>query len=204
LKTDVLLKFIAKPEMADRRAEVDRVLREGEEALYLDSISMGTEGAAEVAEMLRGTSNAVKRLYLGGNKIGDGGALAIAEFLRSNPPALETVYLNENNIGCDGIVALADALRENTILQELCLWGNKGADSDPRLGGTEAEAAAGIDSLVAAIGVNTTLEEVLVNNSGTSDHPKTIDAALADTEGRCAGRERFLNGPATKSVHKSD
>jgi Leucine Rich repeat len=167
-------------------------------SLRLNSRFLGDAGAAEVAEKLRGTSNASKLLILNDNKIGDEGARAVAELLRSNPPALEVVGLNHNFIGRDGIAALAAALRENTTLQVLHVGRNKGVDPDPQWGGTEAEAAAGIDSLVAAIGVNTTLERSWVDNSAQ----KTIDAALADTEGRRAGRERFLTGPLTKAARK--
>jgi Ran GTPase-activating protein (RanGAP) involved in mRNA processing and transport len=190
---------------ADWRAEVDHVLREGEEDLNLHDMSLGAEGAAEVAENLRGSTNAVKVLTLEDNKIGDGGAQSVAELLRSNPPALEEVDLSYNDIGRNGISALADALRHNTTVRTLDLDCNKGVDPDPKWGGSAAEAAAGIASLVAAINVNATLREVDVSfNDDSNPHQKTIDAALADTEGRRAGRERFLTGPLTKAARKSD
>jgi Leucine Rich repeat len=189
-------------ETAVWRTKVDRVLREGKDRVDLQQKGLGADGAVEVAEKLRGTSNAVKTLYLEDNKIGDGGARSFADLLRSNPPVLEEVDLGDNNIGRDGIAALADALRENTTLRRLELYQNKGVD--PRLGGTEAEAAAGIDSLVASIGVNTALEEVCVHVARSNPHQKTIDAVLADTEGRCAGRERFLSTPMTKAARRRD
>jgi hypothetical protein len=187
---------------ADWRSEVDRVLREGGDTLHLTFKFLGAEGAAEVAEKLRGNSSAVKQLYLGGNKLGDGGVRSVVELLRSNLPTLEAVGLDKNDIGCDGMAALADALRENTTVRRLYLGGNKGVDPDPQFGGTVAEAAAGVASLVAAIGVNTTLEVVWVGNNNI--HQQAIRVALADTEGRRAGRERLLTGPVTKAAHKRD
>jgi Leucine Rich repeat len=188
----------------DWRVAVDRVLREGGKELYLMNASLGDEEATGVTEKLRVSSNAVKKLYLGWNKIGDGGARSVAELLRSNPPALKVVTLFENNIGRDGIAPLAAALCHNTTVRRLNLDCNKGVDPDPKWGGSEAEAAAGIDALVAAIGVNTTLEKVWVDSSGASRHQKTINAALADTEGRRAGREHFLSTPTTKAARKRD
>jgi Ran GTPase-activating protein (RanGAP) involved in mRNA processing and transport len=182
------------------RAVVDRVLREGEEQLDLSSLFLGAEEAAEVAEKLRGSSNSVRKLALHRNQLGDGGARAVAELLRSNPPALVEVNLSDNNIGVDGISALADALRDNTAVRDFLVAFNKGVDG--RASGSKVEAAAGIDSLVAAIGVNTTLEEVCVAN--VVDPPQgAIDDALEDTEGRRSGRERFLTGPVTKAARKS-
>jgi Leucine Rich repeat len=124
-------------------------LRAGDVELNLQQKSLGADEAEEVAEKLRGTSNAVKTLYLNSNTIGDDGARSVAKLLRSNPPALEKVHLHYNDIGRDGIAALAEALRENTTVWELYLWGNKGVDPNPEypeFGGSEAEAAAGIES----------------------------------------------------------
>jgi Leucine Rich repeat len=172
--------------------------------VYLNNMSLDAAEAAEVIEKLRGTSNAVKKLWLSFNTIGDGGARAIAELLRGNPPELEEVYLSHNNIGRDGIAALGDALRENTTVRRLYLHQNKGVDPHPWWGGREAEAAASIDALVAAIGVNTTLIEVDVRGLGNNPHQKTIDAALADKAGRRTAREHFLSTPVTKAAGKRE
>jgi Leucine Rich repeat len=187
----------------DWGAEVDRVLREGEETLDLAGKFLSDVDSATVAEKLRGSSNSVEYLELSRNRISDGGARAVAELLRSNPPALEFVSLSDNRIGGDGISALAAALRENTTVRVLYLGGNKGVDPDPHWGGIEAEAAAGIESLLAAIGVNTTLEKVGVNVFPVNPYQKPVNAALADTEGRRAGRELFRSDlPMTKSAGK--
>jgi Leucine Rich repeat len=200
----------------DWRAELDRVLRAGEEKLDLRECSLGDAGAAEVAEKLRANRNNVKNLYLGGNKIGDAGATAIAALLRQNNgdgssdaesasgmgdsgsggAALEYLYLHFNTIGRKGIADLSDALRHNTTLRELWLARNPGVDAAKS---SEAEAVAGIDSLLSAIAVNTTLTTVRVVLSSIP-HQKTIEAALADTEGRKRGRELFLSGPMTKAA----
>jgi Leucine Rich repeat len=186
------------------RVEVDRVLCDGNEELYLSNWSLCTEGAAEVAEQLRGTSNAVQMLDLSNNKFGDGGARSVGELLRSNPRALEEVDLGDNDIGRDGVAALADALRVNTTVRQLYLDRNNGVD--PQWGGSAADAGAGVDSLVAAIGVNTSLQMVDVTSMmGPNPHQATINAALADTQGRRAGREQFLADlPMTKSARKHD
>jgi Leucine Rich repeat len=200
----------------DWRAEVDRVLREGKEDLDLDGCSLGDAGAAEVAEKLRANRNNVKKLELDGNEIGDAGATALAALLRedtgegssdgesasetgdsgSRGAALEYLYLQSNVIGRDGLADLSDAVRHNSTLQWLLLTGNPGVDAKR---GSEAEEAAGIDSLLSAIAVNTTLRTVSVGLS-SNPHQKTIEAALADTEGRKRGRELFRSGPMTKAA----
>jgi hypothetical protein len=200
----------------DWRAEVDRVLREGKEDLDLDGCSLGDAEAAEVAEKLRANPNNVKQLHLYRSKIGDAGATALAALLRqdngdgssdaesasetgdsgSGGAALEWLNLQLNAIGRKGIADLSDALRHNTTLKCLWLIDNPGVDAEKS---SEAEAAAGIDSLLSAIAVNTTLELVSVGLP-TDPHQKTIKAAMADTEGRKRGRERFLSGPMTKAA----
>jgi Leucine Rich repeat len=201
----------------DWHAEVDRVLREGEDELNLSQCSLGDAEAAEVAEKLRANRNSVNDLNLAfNNKIGDAGATALAALLRqdngggssdaesasetgdsgSGGAALEYLQLQFNAVGRKGIANLSDALRHNTTLLELYLFGNPGVDARKS---SEAEAAAGIDSLLSAIAVNTTLVLVHVDYDG-NPHKKTIDAALADTEGRKRGRELFLSGPMTKAA----
>jgi Leucine Rich repeat len=191
-------------------AEVERVLREGKDILGLTDVSLSDAGAVEVAEKLHGS--AVIRVYLGGNAICNTGAAALAELLRDdgsgrendankekNVPPLEFLQLATNGIGSDGIAALADALRNNTTLKELRLNQNPGVDASI----SETESAIGIDSLVSAIGVNTTLKKVVV---GTVSDPnqKRIYAALADVDGRRLGREKFLTGPLTKAARARD
>jgi Leucine Rich repeat len=198
----------------DWRAELDRVLRAGEGKLDLSQCSLGDAEAAEVAEKLRANRNNVKELHLFYNEIGDAGATALAALLRqdsgdgssdaesasetgdsgSGGAALEILYLQFNAIGRKGIADLSDALRHNTTLWGLFLARNPGVDARKI---SEAEAAAGIDSLLSAIAVNTTLTRVHV---GVDGHRKTIEAALADTEGRKRGRELFLSGPTTKAA----
>jgi Leucine Rich repeat len=196
-------------------AELDRVLREGEEKLELQQCSLGDAGAADVAEKLGADRNNVKELELPCNKIGDAGATALAALLRqdngdgsdgdqsasgmgvsgSGGAALVYLHLQFNFIGRKGIADLSDALRHNTTLQWLYLAGNPSVDAEES---SEAEAAAGIDSLLSAIAVNTTLKRVSVGYGNS--HQETIDAAVADTEGRKRGRELFLSGPMTKAA----
>jgi Leucine Rich repeat len=186
------------------RQELARALSEGSTELDLDEMSLGDDGAAEVADGLRGSSfNNVDELSMAENMIGDAGASALAELLRSNPPALGHMSLADNLIGQVGVTELSDALRVNTTVRYLYLAGNKGVD-DSSEGGSKAEAAAGIASLVAAIGVNTTLDQVHVYGymGIPAPHQQTIDAALADSAGRASGREQFLAGPLTKAAHK--
>jgi Leucine Rich repeat len=160
---------------------------------------------AVIVEKLRAaTSNAVKELNLNDNALGDAGALHVARLLGRDDDnrggaSLEEVYLDDNDIGHDGVEILADALRHNTTLLELTLEGNPGVDASVE-GSSDADVAEGIDELVSAIGVNTTLKWVRVNISQSHPHQKRLNAALADTEGRRAGRDRFLAGPLTKAA----
>jgi Leucine Rich repeat len=186
-------------EVVEWRAELDEVVQwGGQEVLDLMNMSIGDTGAVEVAEKLGGGSNKVRGLYLSNNGISDVGAAAIAELLRGDK-IVEDVTLAWNDIGADGMAALADALRHNTTLRDLKVFGNRGVDPER---GTEAEVAAGVESLLAAIAVNTTLERVVVNDF--SPQKKAINKALADREGRRFGREQFLFGPTTKAARPQD
>jgi Leucine Rich repeat len=185
------------------REELENTLRDGLEDLYLFDLSVGAAEMAEVAKRLRERKTAVKSLHLSKNSIGDAGAHSVAELLRENGggdgsdgrTAVEEVNLQENGIGRDGIEAVANALRHNSTVRRLFLQGNPGVD--PEQG--EAEAAAGTEALVAAIGVNTTLERVVGGSMCESD-VDCFNAALKDTEGRRRGRELFQNGPSTKAA----
>jgi Leucine Rich repeat len=195
------------------RDELDRVVRsgggeeEGEEGAILDlqKRHLGDAEITQVAERLsQGDAQHVKFLNVHGNCFGDAGAASIAELLREasgKKAALECVNLTSNCIGPEGILALAGALRENSTLTQLSLWRNPGVDARGGLS-NGADAAAGVDSLVAAIGVNTTLQ--IVDVGRFSPHNKTVLAALADTDGRHLGRERFRARPLTKAVRKSE
>jgi Leucine Rich repeat len=190
----------------DWRATLERVLRKGKSQLGLYNRFLGDAEAVEFAERLRGDGgNGLRRLWLSTNKIGDGGAFAIAELLQSDKCALEEVYLSDNDIGPDGIAALADALRQSTAVTKLYIFGNRGVDASAE-GGSDADAAEGVASLVSAIGVNTTLKAVVVESPVFDPTPrqKALDAALADSEGRRRGRERFLTGPLTKAARAKD
>jgi hypothetical protein len=71
---------------------------------------------------------------------------------------------------------------------------NPGVDATAK-GGSEADAALGIESLISAIGGNTTLEKVRVNVDFTNVPQFQVMNALEDTEGRRRGR----TGPLTKA-----
>jgi Ran GTPase-activating protein (RanGAP) involved in mRNA processing and transport len=97
------------------RVELDRVLREGEQAINLSTNYMGDTGANEVAEkLLRGTE--VTHVDLSDNAITDAGAAALAELLRDDTIALEFLNLNDNNISLNGVRSLAEGLKKNTTL----------------------------------------------------------------------------------------
>jgi Leucine Rich repeat len=196
------------------RAVLDRALREGEETLDLSRLPLGNPGAAEVAERVLNASGKVclRRLDLQSATVGDVGAAAVAELLRNrnddhdgdkcgNIP-LEILSLQGNGIRLAGIKALADAVKRNSCLRVLNLWDNPGVydDPDPQVG-SEVEEKSGIEALVAAIGVNTALEHVPVHIE-SDPRQQAIDAALADSEGRRLGREKFLTGSLTKAAHK--
>jgi hypothetical protein len=137
------------------------------------------------------SSGCSTELQLEANEIGDSGAAAVGKFLRGSAAGSELVDLSWNVFGRKGVAALADALRYNTTVKELLLAGNPGVDSSEE-GSSEAEALAGAESLVIAINGNTTLETVLINYDCTDPYQMMIDAALADTDRRARGRERFL------------
>jgi Leucine Rich repeat len=189
---------------AEWRAELERALGAGEKKLDLNDMGLGDAGAAEVVERLLRSKTAVTQLELNGNGLGDAGAAAVAELLRENSgesdvTALETLSLHYNLIGSDGIDSLADALKYNTSVRIVGLDGNKGTD-DSCKDGSDAEAAVGIESLVAAISVNTTLVMVVVGDA----QQRTVDAALGDMGTRELRRDQFLAGPTTKAAHKQD
>jgi pimeloyl-ACP methyl ester carboxylesterase len=188
---------MAGDEIPEWHAELYHLLREGGERLDLKGRSLGAAGAAVVAEEL--PLSAVRNLHLDSNGIGDQGAASIAELLGAGASSVEVIYLQLNDIGRDGIEALATALKRNSTLRGLHLSGNKGVDPNV---GTEAEAAPGIEALISAIGVNTTLEAVEVGDFNPQQN--IVDAALADTERRRLGRGKFLAGSVTKAAHKTD
>jgi hypothetical protein len=77
-------------------------------AMWLGRNNLGDEGAAAIADGLRG-KNKITHIQLDRNNIGDDGAKAIAAAL---PEArhLSRLWLDGNNIGRDGAVALAEFL----------------------------------------------------------------------------------------------
>jgi Leucine Rich repeat len=189
------------------RAELERVVAEGETMLILKGMSLGDAEVVKIVEMLHDTT--VSTLDLGTNKIGDAGACAVAELLHRNEndadsaTTLEVLRLARNDIGVPGIGALADALKENTTLRDLHLFRNPGVDSS--VDGTAWEdTEAGISLLIAAIGVNTTLEKVRVVFPQTSRRQKPVRLALENFEKRRRGREQFTGGSLTKSARKVD
>jgi Leucine Rich repeat len=184
------------------RAELERVLHDGSDTLTLFGKSLGDAGAAEVADRLRGNAS-VTGLFVPNNTLGNTGAAALADLLQDSSDgggtALERVDLSYNDIGATGVAALADGLRQNTSVAHLVLTGNPGVDSTIS---TEEEAAAGLEALISAIGVNTTLETVDVGRN--NDLPRTsLTIALNDEEGRRRGRERE-HGPLTKAARTND
>jgi hypothetical protein len=195
--------------MADARrwrADLDRALRTEDNTLELNYLSLGDTGALEVVEELRASQkHSVVNLYLANNGISDVGAAAVADLLRqqncsrdgSEDIELELLGLGNNDIGRAGVAELAEAVSRNETLHTLFLHGNRGVDDDPGVAGSNPEEAnAGTDSLVSAIGVNTTLKVVHVGM--LNGHRGKIGKALSDTEGRLRGREKFLSGTMTK------
>jgi Leucine Rich repeat len=190
---------------AEWRDQLEHVLREGAAILNLEDMYLGNAEAVEIAARLRGSKTSVTRLNLDFNEIEDAGASAIAELLRADNgecediSRLEWVELATNSIGRGGVAALADALKYNTSVKRLWIGWNPRVD--PIVGdSSDGEAEAGINSLVSAIGVNTTLETVGV----APQFQRGVDALLADKEGRRRGRERFLTGSLTKAARKRD
>jgi hypothetical protein len=187
----------------DWRAEIDRVVREEDDQVFFDNKFMSEREVEEAVQWLRGGKTRVRRLHLQNNSVfGNAGAAALAELLQDNGgengTAVEEVFLFDNEIGCEGVGALADAIRHNTALRSLLLRTNRGVD--PVYG--EADAKTGIEALISAIGVNTTLE--LVSVGAENRFQELVDAALADVAGRLRGREHFLSMPLTKAARTSD
>jgi Leucine Rich repeat len=179
-------------ETPEWRVELDRVMREGEEELDLTRMALGDAEVSQIAETLRGGNAPVCELRLGFNAFGDSGALALAGLLRENNPSLKLLDLRYNDIDYAGMGALADALKHNSSVGKLHLQGN------PNQG---LGRSVGVDLLVGAINVNTTLEAV--NVSGVPQ-VEAVGAALRDMEGRIRGRERFLSGPLTKAARTTE
>jgi Leucine Rich repeat len=191
----------------DWRAELERVVREGERELDLRDMPLGGDGGiVEIAEGLRG-STAVTAVSLVRCAVGDGGAVALAEILLRGDTTghegesgggIKELTLSHNSIGLEGVEALADALKKNTTLEHLGLSGNPGLDPSVKNG---SRADAGVEALISAIGVNTTLSGL--SGAHAMAHRIAINKALRDSEGRRRGKERFLAGPSTKAARAS-
>jgi Leucine Rich repeat len=166
---------------ADWRAEIERALRDDSTMLNLTNKALGDEGTVFLAESLRGGSN-VANVKLNNNRIGDAGAAAVAALLADPESAtsLRGIMMCRNDVGSQGIAALADGLRHNATLKKLNVSDNPGVTGE----------TTGVSALARAIGVNTTLESVHVGFGNPNQ--KLLDAALAGTEERRRGRQRFI------------
>jgi Leucine Rich repeat len=180
-----------------------KTLQESEKSLELNYMSLGDAEAAEIREeLVRDRHHSVRELWLLSNNVGDPGAVALSGLLYESEgfPGLEILDLGYNDIGPTGVGALTDAIRHRgATVRELWL----GVSPDVVSGSADSEAQR-IASLVAAIGVNTTLKRVFVGGFSNQEHQETVNAALADAEGRRSGRERFLAGPVTKAARPRD
>merc|ERR1719233_1477107 len=70
--------------------------------LWLNDMGIGSVGAYQVADFLKGNLQ-IRELHLGGNQIGDRGMVTIAEAM---PTSVERINLFGNLIGHKGAVAL--------------------------------------------------------------------------------------------------
>lgn len=86
-------------------------------AIDLGNNSIGREGAAALAALLRASSS-VKEVNVYMNDIGDDGAFQVAAAIKDNR-SLTALDLGGNNIGPDGAKALAAALSGNDVLRSL-------------------------------------------------------------------------------------
>jgi Leucine Rich repeat len=95
-------------------AELERVLRSGEDMLNLKNMYLGDADVARVAEMLSGTGGGqVKKLMLSANRIGEAGLLALERLLESTGCVLEHVGFNE--VGSEFIKRVAGALKRQHL-----------------------------------------------------------------------------------------
>jgi Leucine Rich repeat len=193
------------------KAQLDRVLRNGEKNLDLRGEALGDLGVGKLVGKLvkKKNENNVGELLLDFCEIGDAGAESLAALLRSNPPALYDVRLNNNKITQQGIRALAESLKQNRTLKSIDLFLNPGFDVpglglEPLHDDGDLDPSMLVQSLIAAIGVNTTLEGVSVAVYSDDPLQVTIDAALQDTEGRQRGRQEYGGGPMTKAARNGD
>ena len=92
--------------------------------LFLHYAKLGDDGAAELAEVLRGSQ--VTSISLFGCGIGDRGAIAIAAAMQQteSPVQLAILNLGGNRIGDEGAMALGHALQVYAGLKELNLSDN--------------------------------------------------------------------------------
>ena len=90
---------------------------------FYNKLTIGVEGAVELADALKWNSTVVT-LDLVGNEIGNKGAAALAGTLKVNR-TITTVGLRDNKIGVEGGVALASALISNNTVTTLNLRDNK-------------------------------------------------------------------------------
>ena len=96
--------------------------------LSLASCGVGAAGATAIAAQIR-LSSPLKWLVMNGNPIGDAGATALARAMSSNT-GITALFLTDAGCGDDGAVAFADAIKRNkgSALKELDLSSNEIGD----------------------------------------------------------------------------
>jgi Ran GTPase-activating protein (RanGAP) involved in mRNA processing and transport len=85
--------------------------------IYLNSNSIGNEGAKSISELIRKNST-LRNIGLGNNCIWDDGVKWIASAIKLNS-SLEEIDLGSNSIGDEGAKWIIEAIKQNQTLQEI-------------------------------------------------------------------------------------
>jgi Ran GTPase-activating protein (RanGAP) involved in mRNA processing and transport len=89
--------------------------------LTLQSVDLGDDGVAALANAVSSKDSLLRSLFLWDTNFGSSGARHLGHALKSSS-RLETLRLSGDHIGDDGAGALAGALANNRVLQHLLLW----------------------------------------------------------------------------------
>jgi Ran GTPase-activating protein (RanGAP) involved in mRNA processing and transport len=148
------------------------------QTISMSGNSMGSRGAAALAEALRDSHIRINHLELASNDIGPKGGAALAVAIAANS-SLKYLDLSHNDLGDRGIAGFGPALSTNTSIEYLNISNNDITDT-------------GAVALASGLGTNRSLLRLVLNRQNIGDVGVTeIANALASNE--CSLQELHLD-----------